>query len=323
MPPTMSDTPETGEAQGQKVHLWRGGQATLPPAAIHSFGVGQTAALSSGEVHRFKSHNEALARTLAARLSIFLRMELTLEVISLEVVDLPKFIQLAPAPRHMILFQINPLQGACVFDIAPALGLTLTDRMLGGKAFSVNPNRPLREVETALLDQLAMIALKEWCGYWKSDDELTPALIGYERNPRFLQLGGPEETFYHIAMEASIGDCINQIQMLMPVRGLNPLLRKITFEAEATEVDKALKVPTGPRWNKVYDNVRLRVSAHWPHIEARARDLLNMKVGDVIPVPPDHVNKVQISLAGLPKFVGRLGSADNKCAVEITQAINH
>ncbi len=318
----MSDTPETAEAAGQNVHLWGGGQATLPPQAIHPFGVGQTTALSSNEVHRFKSHNEVLARSLAARLSIFLRMELTLELLSLEVIDLPKFIQLAPAPRHMILFKIDPLQGTCVFDIAPALGLTLADRMLGGKAFSVNPNRPIREVETALLDQLTMIALKEWCNYWKSDDELTPSLIGYERNPRFLHLGGAEETFYHISMEASIGDCINPLQMLMPVRGLNPLLRKINFEAEAPEVEKANKTPDGPRWNKAYDNVPLRVSAHWPRIDARARDLLNMKVGDVIPVTPDHVNKVQISLAGQTKFIGRLGSVDNKCAIEITEAIH-
>lgn len=323
MPPTMSDTPETGEAQGQKVHLWRGGQTTLPPEAIHSFGVGQTTALSSGEVHRFKSHNEVLARTMAARLSLFLRMELTLELISLEVVDLQKFVQLTLPPRHMILFKIDPLQGTCVFDIAPPLGLSLADRMLGGKAFSVNPNRPIREVETALLDQLTLIALREWCAYWKSDDELTPSLLGYERNPRFLHIGGPEETFYHISMEASIGDCVNQLQMLMPVRGLNPLLRKITFEAEAPDAEKVVKAPAGPRWNKAYDNVRMRVSAHWPHIDARARDLLNLKVGDVLPVPPDHVNKVQISLAGLPKFIGRLGSLDNKCAVEITQTINH
>ncbi len=319
----MSDTPETAEVAGQKVHLWRGGQAMLPPQAIHAFGAGQTAALSSNEVHRFKSHNEVLARSVAARLSLFLRMEFTLELLSLEVVDLQKFIQITPAPRHMILFKINPLQGTCVFDIAPALGLSLVDRMLGGKAFSVNPNRPIREVETALLDQLTMIALKEWCAYWKSDDELTPAMIGYERNPRFLHLGGPEETFYHISMEASIGDCVNQLQMLMPVRGLNPLLRKINFEAEAPVEDKAHKTGVGPRWNAAYDNVPLRVSAHWPHIDARARDLLNLKVGDVIPVTPDHVNKVQISLAGQTKFIGRLGSVDNKCAIEITEAVKH
>ena len=319
----MSDAAAIDDPQNQKVHLWRGGQTTLPPTAIHSFGIGQTAALSSNEVHRFKSHNEVLARNIAARLSLFLRMEFTLDLVSLEVVDLPKFVQLTLPPRHMILFKLDPLQGVCVFDIAPPLGLALADRMLGGKAFSVNPNRPIREVETALLDQLTVIAIKEWCAYWKTDEDLKPVLLGYERNPRFLHVGGPEETFYHISLEACIGDCVNQVQMLMPVRGLNPLLRKITFEAEAPESEKAHKVAAGPVWNKAYDNVRLRVSAHWPHIDARARDLLNLKVGDVLPVAPDQMDKVQVSLAGLPKFVGRLGSVDNKCAVEITQIIKH
>ena len=48
-----------------------------------------------------------------------------------------------------------------MLDFSPALGLVLTDRMLGGLGAMVNPDRQLREVEHSLIDQAADILLKE------------------------------------------------------------------------------------------------------------------------------------------------------------------
>jgi flagellar motor switch protein FliM len=63
------------------------------------------------------------------------------------------------------------------------------------------------------------------------------------------------------------------------------------------------------------------VTAEWPALEMTARDLTNLKVGDVLPLDGEVVNQVRLRLAALPKFIGRLGTTGSKWAVEITETI--
>ncbi|MSU43422.1 MAG: hypothetical protein EXS22_05200 [Pedosphaera sp.] len=302
-----------------------GGKRDLPAGKIRSFTVGKHTALSSNEVHRFKNQNAVVVRALAARLALFLRMELTLEQTNLEVMDLNKFSKMFEAPRHMILFKIHPLEAIGVLDISKPLGLTIADRMLGGKAFAVNPDRPIREVETALLDQITQIILREWCRSWKFEDPLRATLLGHEMNPQFLQIGSTEETYYHVSIDASLGDCMDQIQMLLPVRGIDPIIRHLSLatsiteaEDETEEHEEYVRQP----WNPAFAKVNVRVTAQWPDIPVLTRDMLTLKEGDIIPLEPERLSRVEICLEGKPKYIGRLGSLDQKCAVQIVQTIN-
>ena len=52
-----------------------------------------------------------------------------------------------------------------------------------------------------------------------------------------------------------------------------------------------------------------------------SRDLVNFKVGDFLPLDSDAFDRVEVRLADRPKFVGRLGSAGKKSAVEIKKYI--
>ncbi|MBI4659586.1 MAG: FliM/FliN family flagellar motor switch protein [Verrucomicrobia bacterium] len=304
--------------QSLQVFTFRGLKTTLPSDRIRNFAFGQSAALSSSELHRFKAHNESIVRGVGARLSLFLRIEFTLELLSLDSVTMPKFVDSSPPPRHMILFKIDPLRGIGVLDVPPPLALAVADRMLGGKGFSVNPNRALREVEIALVNQMAQIAIKEWCSAWKSADDLRPNLLGHESNPRFLQIGESDESFFMLKMEAGIGDCIEQMLMLLPVKMVDPLVRQLSLEVDSVKKERAARETSVPRWNPGFDEIKIPMSAEWRELEIQTRDLLNFQVGDIIPLDANQLNQVQVCLAGLPKYMGRLGSSGNKSAVEIT-----
>ena len=301
------------------VFTFRGAKTTLPGDRIRNYAFGQSAAISSSELHRFKAHNESVVRGVGARLSLFLRIEFTLELLSLDTVTMQRFSDTSQPPRHMILFKIDPLRGIGLLDVPPALSLSIADRMLGGKGFSVNPNRALREVEIALVNQVALIAIKEWCSPWKVAEDLRPSLLGHESNPRFLQIADPEDNFYMLKMEAGIGDCIEQMMMLMPVTMLDPLVRQLALEGESAKKEKAAKDTSIPRWNPLYDEIKIPMTAEWRDLDIKTRDLLNFQVGDIMPLDPNQLNTVDICLARVPKYLGRLGSSGPKTAIEITK----
>jgi len=301
-------------------HRPEGLKTEVPAGSIHTYTAGKQAALSSTEVHRFQSENAKIVRSLAARLSLFLRMEMTLEQVSLEVVDLPKYASEYESPRHMILFKIHPLEAIGVLDMAKPIMLTIADRMLGGKAFSVNPDRPIREVETALIDQIVQLFTREWSRAWRYEEPLRASLLGHEVDPMHLQIGGPEDTFYHVSIEASLGDCIDQIQMLLPVRSIDPVVRHLTQATIVSETEEDIEEHeeyVRQHWNPLFNNLPVKIVAQWPGIPVKTRDVTNFKEGDIIPMDPERLSNVQLSMAGKPKYVCRLGSIDKKCAVKI------
>jgi flagellar motor switch protein FliM len=67
--------------------------------------------------------------------------------------------------------------------------------------------------------------------------------------------------------------------------------------------------------------MQVPISAHWSGLELTAGQLAQLKVGDVLQMEPHFINQVQIRLANIPKFVGRLGTQENRWAVEITKLI--
>jgi flagellar motor switch protein FliM len=62
--------------------------------------------------------------------------------------------------------------------------------------------------------------------------------------------------------------------------------------------------------------------AEWQGIELTARDILALRVGDVLPINEKCTQEVKVRLADHLKFNGRLGTVAGNWAVELTQVIN-
>ena len=113
--------------------------------------------------------------------------------------------------------------------------------------------------------------------------------------------------------------------MLLPVRGLDPLLRNIAQQT-ATQTDEEQEEElwhAKVNWNTAYDNVRVPITAQWSELSVMARDLLKLKEGDIIPLDPKKLSQVEMRLGGDTKFVGRLGSLDEKAAIQINERFKH
>jgi len=320
-PEATDDFQETSPEGLVDVFRYRGEKIGLPEEAIMPYAFGQAASLSSSDLHRFRTHNAAVARAMAARLSLFVRAEFSMELEEVSTMTFQKYTDNAPTPCHLVLFKVEPLQGIGVLDFAPSLGLVLTDRMLGGIGAMVDPDRPLREVEHSLIDQASRILLQEWAENWKTRELLVTRLLGSENNPKYLTICDPDEEVKVLKYTATMGDVFDRVQLVLPVKMSEPLIQQLTADTDVKKKDAASKKSLMPTWNTAYDGVKLHVSAVWDDVEMLSRDLLNFKVGDFLPLKSDSFDRVEVRLADRPKFIGRLGSAAKRSAVEITKHI--
>jgi flagellar motor switch protein FliM len=290
--------------------------------SIQPYDFRQPVFLSAVELRKLRLRQEEFARSLAARLSIYLRMEFTLQLSRLQTLNYQKFLESLQTPTHLSLFRADPLRGIGILDIPPQLGVTIVDRLLGGTAQATNLERDLSDIEAALLDQAVHIILNEWCSQWASLRELRPVILGHESNARFLQTASHDTVMLAMALEVRLGECQDTIQMGFPCYTLEPLMRQLSAQVEASAKEAAMPAQaTGIKWNRSMEEIMVPVTAGWDGLEITARDLARLQVGDVIQLSPQSVNQTKVHLARIPKFTGRLGRQDDKWAVELTQVL--
>ena len=282
----------------------------------------QPAFLTAVELRRLKLCQQEFARALSARLSIYLRMEFGLRVLDLRTVGYRKFTHSLSQPTCVTLFKLEPLRGIGLLEIPPRLGIGIVDRLLGGPAQSVEEAREFSEIEMALVDQIADLILVEWCNTWSDLQALKPVLLGHEDNGRFLQTAPHDTTLIVVVLETTMGDSTGQMQIAIPCQTLEGFVRKLGAPLEAP-LAVTKPVPPQYRWNRNLEDVSVPVTAGWNDLQLTARDVVNLKPGDVLPLDAESLQNVQICLAGVPKFEGRLGASNGKRAIAVTRVLRN
>lgn len=275
--------------------------------------------LSETELRRLRLLHEDFIRYLSARLSLHLRMEFGLKMAQLTTVTYSKFTDSLPNPTHLSLFKVEPLVGVGILDINPRLALTIADRLLGGKGHSVKADRYLTEIEIALVEDVVMILLDEWCAQWKDEQELRPQIVGHENSGQFLQTSARDAVVLAMTLECNFGDCAEQIQIGVPYFTIEPIVKKM--QARQQRDTAAAPVSKRAEWQSSYDRITLPVRAEWDAFELSLREVMQLRVGDVIEMQPAICAETRLLLNGSPKFVGTVGLDTDRVAVQLTRKI--
>lgn len=303
------------------VHKQDGGVEQKRQDQIQPYDFRQPAFLTASELRKLRLRHEEFIRSLAARLSIYLRLEFSLQMSKLQTLTYQKFLETFGSPAHISLFKVEPLRGICLLEMNTRLGLTIVDRLLGGPAHSANLGSELSEIEVTLLDQAVIIMMNEWCNHWRHVREVRPTLIGHENSGRFLQTSPNDAVMLVLSMEARLGDCIEQIQIGLPFYMLEPLVRQLNEEMAQEDAEGTSTAASRPKWDESFNEVRIPVTAEWRGIEMTTGELARLKPGDLLLFDANCSGEVHVRLASLTKFTGRPGTQSNHWAVQLTSIV--
>ncbi|HTL16931.1 MAG TPA: flagellar motor switch protein FliM [Patescibacteria group bacterium] len=314
-PTASAQTPETAGDEVLVLNA-KGKRERKPASSVRGHDFRQSGFLAPSELRRIRLRHEQFIRSLAARLAIFLRLELTVQLAKLQIISYQKLTESLSNQIHITLFRTDPLKGVGLLVLSPRLGLCLVDRLLGGVGQMPESARDLSEIEIALTDQLAMLVLSEWCNHWPEMKELRPVLLGHENNSRFLQTAPPDTSMLILTMDAGIGDQLEPLQLIFPYATVEPLMRQLS--PALPEADVSVSRPAQLAWNSEFDDVKVKASAQWQGLRIPAAEIARMKQGDVLMLAPECSAQVQLRLSHIPKFMGRPGTCGGKWAVQLT-----
>jgi flagellar motor switch protein FliM len=310
-------------ASDHSVVVHQGGEqkSRLSKETIQPYDFRNPVFLSQADLRKLRLHHEEFIKNLASRLSMYLRLEITLQMSKLHTIPFEKFTEGLNNPGYISVFKLEPLRGLCVLELHPRLGLTMVDRMMGGPAHSINHEHDLSDIEHALLEQVVGLVMSEWCGSWAGFQELRPKMIGTENNGRFLQTAPHDTIFLAMTLEARVGDCMEQMQIGVPFHTIEPLIRRLSQNIDA-HVDNG-PTNTRPAWNPAFDEVPVPVTAEWQGLELTAGAIASLRAGDVLKLDPSMAREVKIRLSQITKFNGSLGTRDGRWAVQIGNVLKH
>lgn len=308
---------QTVETQTKKsAHVISGDTGALK---VEAYDFRNPAFLSEAELRRLRLLHEDFIRYLSARLALYLRMEVGLKMSKLTTVTYSKFTESLPNPTHISLFKVEPLAGVGILDINPRLALTIADRLLGGRGHSVKAERYLTEIEIALIEDVILIFLEEWCGQWKTEQDLHPSLIGHENNGRFLQTSPRDAIVLAMSLECNFGDCSEQIQIGVPYYTIEPIVKKM--QARRQKDNAVTTTAKRAEWQPAYDQITVPVRAEWTAFEVPLREITSLRVGDVLEMQSAICAETRVTLNDAPKFIGTIGLDGDRVAVQLTKKI--
>ena len=280
--------------------------------------------VAESDLRRLRNQHVEFTRHLAAKFSAFLRLEFALTLSGLTTMIFSRFTEALPDPAHLTLFKPEPLPGLGIISVPPALGLAITNRMLGGRGATAE-NRALTEIETGLLEDFLRMIVEEWCRQWQDISDPRPLLVGHETNGRFLQTSPAATNMLVVSMDAVLGEApAVTLQIAMPYASLENSIKK----APAQQRPRAARPATSPLPDKAtiarraaYAGISLPAVADWLVGDVTLRDILHLRAGDVLELPSATLAQTRINLSGSPLFVGTAGVRDGRVAVRLDRRL--
>lgn len=257
-------------------------------------------------------------RLMSTFLSGTLRSRVITKVASVDQVTYEEFIRSIPNPTILNVFSLYPLEGKGILEINPIIGFSIIDRLFGGPGLSSVKGRPLTEIEKGVMERISERILSLFRESWISMVEMDAILENIEINPQFTQIVSPLEMVVIITINVQIGDTEGLVNICIPCLMLESIADKLNTKFWFTSISRTSSEDKSSNLQRVIEKTTLSFAAVLGETVLTVKELLELQVGDVIPLEQKKEKDIEVYVGGRLKFFGKPGLTGNRMALKIT-----
>ncbi|HEX3011060.1 MAG TPA: flagellar motor switch protein FliM [Syntrophomonadaceae bacterium] len=276
---------------------------------------------SKDQIHTLQVIYENFSRAVGTYMSAQLRAPMQMEVLSVEQLTYEEFIRSIPNPTILNIFSLYPLEGNAIMEINPNLGFAMLDRLLGGPGLSPAKVRSLTEIEQTVMERIGQRMLDYLKEPWGGIIELEPALERVETNPQFTQLVSPSEVMMIVSFETKLGDVLGMINICIPFLVLEPIMSKLSVHYYYSSSNQKVSRDNIAAIKAKLQNSVIPIKIILGQTQITVKDLLELSVGDVVPLDRNCCEELEVRIGQRTKFLGKPGVYGNKLSVQVTRVI--
>lgn len=274
------------------------------------------------QMRALQTLHEGFGRNFGAALSALLRSIVEMKLTSVDQLTYSEFVFSLENPTCFNLLKADPLEGNLILDINPSILYPIIDRLLGGgRETSSLSRRPLTEIELRLVRRITDLFLEELHRAWENVLDLDLAVVRVESNPQLVQIVPPNEVVVLISFELTVGDVRGMMNLCVPFNSIERISGKLSSNSWVT-YGKRQATPESIR--QISGNLQgslLGMVVQLAETRISTKELVGLRVGDIITTEKDIRSPLVVELEGVAKFSARPGALKGHKAIRIEDRI--
>ena len=272
------------------------GEADLPEAVDEvgdgprPYNLGTQERIVRGRMPTLELVNERFARYLRIGLFNYMHRSAEISVGSIRVQKYSEFTRNLVVPANLNLVAAKPLRGTALFVFDPSLVFLVVDNMFGsdGRFHTRVEGRDFTATEQRIIQRLLEVVFSEYSRAWKPVYDLTFEYLRSEMNSQFAHIATPSEIVVSTSFSVEFGGSSADMHICFPYSMIEPI-RDLLYSAMQSD-----QLSTDRRWitmlRKQLKDAEVEIAVRLATTSVSLRQILGMKVGDVIPLDiPDTV----------------------------------
>lgn len=264
---------------------------------------------------------ERFIRLFRVSLSTSLRKIASLSIISTDLLKFGEFLNTLPIPSCMGVMRFESLRGSGMVVIESKLVYALVDAFFGGsdRPYTKSEGKEFTRIELSVINKVIELALKDLDEAWAPVHKTDISFVRIEVNPQFVGLVPPSDVVISTTFEVELEHASGTVAVVVPYATLEPIKEKLNAGFQ----------PEGDRFEKVWtqqlrehvSETQLNCKVNLGETTLTVGDLVNLNVGDVIPLTQDADGELDLSVEGTPKFKCLFGVSRGNRAIQVTKVL--
>jgi len=286
-----------------------------PDDGVQTYNLASQDRIVRGRMPTMEVINERFARNLRIGLFNFTRRTAEISVGPVRLLKYAEFVRNLVVPTNLNMVHVNPLRGTALMIFDPNLVFLVIDNLFGGdgRYHTRVEGRDFTQTEQRIIQNLLSVAMEEMQKAWEPVYPIEFEYIRSEMNTQFANIATPSEVVVVTTFSIEIGPVGGDFHVCMPYAMIEPI-RDLLYEGmqgDRMEVDE--------RWVSFLSNqvqaTEVKLVANLSQAEVTVRDLLEMKIGDVISL--DIPESITAHVEGVPVLECGYGVHNGQYALKV------
>ena len=291
--------------------------------SVHLYDFKHPDRVSKDQLRTLRTIHDSLARTFSTYLSTILRTMVDINLLSIDQVAYSEYMMALSEPSCIYILKSDTLQGRAILEVNPQLALLIVDRLLGGTGKTMSTEmREITLIEQNIMRKIIDRALEIMNDVWHHIVPIKLSYDGFESNPQFVQIAPASEVAVIIFFEILIRDLTYPLNICFPYFVLEPVMAKLTGQSWLAQTKR--KIPEDSK-DIIKDRLtytQIPLSVDLGKKEITLRELVSMRVGDVLTLDTRTVDSLRVSARDRVKFFARPGVLGKKKAARIMHVVD-
>lgn len=300
-----------------------GGGASAKPSEINvvPYDLGNQDRVIRGRMMTLDIIYERFIRLFRVSLSTSLRKIASLSIISTDLLKFGEFLNTLPIPSCMGVMRFETLRGSGMIVFESKLVYALVDAYFGGsdRPYTKSEGKEFTRIELSVINKVINLALRDLDEAWAPVHKTDISFMRIEVNPQFVGLVPPTDVIVSTTFEVELEHASGTIAVVVPYATLEPIKEKLNAGFQP-DTDRFEQVWTG-QLRQHLNNTHLNCRVNLGETTLTVGDLVNLNIGDVIPLAQDADGELDLMVEGVSRFKCVFGETRGNRAIQITRPL--